>query len=218
MDKRLTQEIARILLPLAFLIRVEDTVEHRNWLDQMSGELLRQMQPCGVIAEKLGTPANGLYPPPESNEAYGMREATLLQHDGDPVCDLLYTANFAFLGFHEVAAVDAQLKSVEDRLAEFLCRIQLDSEKHPYLNGAWMRSFDYRRWEYWGSSADLGWGAWCVESGWTNTLIASVLAMRKMGHHLFDLSAADRWKQRLPDILSEMGLSNFLHTNSNCIK
>lgn len=202
-----TQEMARMLLPLAFLVRVEDTAEHRGWLARMGDELLRQMQPCGAIAEKLGALANGTYPPPQSNEAYGTREAALLQRDGDPVCDLLYTANFAFLGFHEAAALDERYKTAEDRLAEFLCRIQLDSAKHPYLDGAWMRSFDYRRWEYWGSSADLGWGAWCVESGWTNALIASVLAMRRTGRQLFDLSAAERWKRRLPDMLEEMELS-----------
>ncbi|WP_158302000.1 hypothetical protein [Paenibacillus mesophilus] len=202
----LTQEIARMLLPLSFLVHVEDTAEHRGWLERMSGELLRQMQPCGAIAEKIGPLENGKYPPPQSNEAYGTGEAALLQHDGDPVCDLLYTANFAFLGFHEAAAVHERLKTTEDRLADFLCRVQLRSEKHPYLHGAWMRSFDYRKWEYWGSSADLGWGAWCVESGWTNAWIAAVMAMRRTGQRLFDLSAKDRWKRRLPDMLEDMDL------------
>ena len=49
------------------------------------------------------------------------------------------------------------------------------------LDGAWMRSFDFDIWDYWGSSADAGWGAWCVESGWTNSWIAVVLAMRSVG-------------------------------------
>ena len=53
-----------------------------------------------------------------------------------------------------------------------------------------MRSFDYKHWEYWGSSADLGWGAWSVESGWTNTWIAAVLAMRQGGWSVFDLVTA----------------------------
>lgn len=202
----LTQEIARMLLPLSFLVQVEDTAEHRGWLERMSGELLRQMQLCGAIAEKIGALENGKYPPPQSNEAYGTGEAALLQNDGDPVSDLLYTVNFAFLGLHEAAAGNVQLKTAEDQLTDFLCRIQLSSGKHPYLHGAWMRSFDYRLWEYWGSSADLGWGAWCVESGWTNAWIAAVMAMRQTGHQLFDLSAKDRWKSRLPAILEDMGL------------
>ncbi|CAG7640488.1 hypothetical protein ACFQI7_30355 [Paenibacillus allorhizosphaerae] len=202
----LTQEIARMILPLAFLLRIEDTPEHRSWLDSMCSELLKQMQPCGAIAERIGPLENGSYPPPQSNEAYGTREASLLQANGDPVCDLLYTTNFAFLGLHEAAAAtgDARLLEAENRMADFLCRIQVNSSKHPYLNGAWMRSFDYNRWEYWGSSADAGWAAWCAETGWTNTWISSVFAMRQQGDQLFDLSASERWKSLMQRLLKEM--------------
>lgn len=204
----LTQEIARMILPLTFLLRIEDTPEHRNWLDSMCSELLKQMQPCGAIAERIGPLENGSYPPPQSNEAYGTREASLLQANGDPVCDLLYTTNFAFLGLHEAAAAtgDARLLEAENRMADFLCRIQVNSSKHPYLNGAWMRSFDYNRWEYWGSSADAGWAAWCAETGWTNTWVSSVFAMRQQDDQLFDLSLSERWKSLMPRLLEEMEL------------
>ena len=67
-----------------------------------------------------------------------------------------------------------------------------------------MRGFDYELWEYWGSSADLGWGAWSVESGWTNTWIASVLAFRHLNTSLFDLSISERLKARLPSVLEDM--------------
>ena len=188
----LTQEMARTLLPLAFLIRIEDTAVHRRWLAQVSEDLLAQMHPCGAIRELLGPVENGRYAPPQSNEAYGTAEAPLIQENGDPACDLLYTTNYAFLGLHEAAAATGNetLQEAEERLAQFLCRVQVRSEAHPYLDGAWMRGFDYQRWEYWGSSADLGWGAWSVESGWTNTWIATVLAMRQEGHSLFDLATA----------------------------
>lgn len=33
-------------------------------------------------------------------------------------------------------------------------------------DGAWLRAFDYGRWEYFGSSADIGWGPYCAETGW----------------------------------------------------
>jgi hypothetical protein len=75
---------------------------------------------------------------------------------------------------------------------------------HPYLDGAWMRSFDYELWEYWGSSADQGWGAWCVESGWTNAWIAAVLAMRARGETLFSLEKAERLQALCPRLISEM--------------
>jgi hypothetical protein len=201
-----TQEMARMLLPLAFLVRIEDTLEHRGWLARVADDLLAQMQPCGAIREQLGPLENGRYAPPQANEAYGTTEASLIQANGDPACDLLYTTNYAFLGLHEASAAtgDSRLREAEDRLAEFLCRIQVRSEVHPYLDGAWMRSFDYRRWEYWGSSADAGWGAWSIESGWTNTWIAAVLAMRHEGWSLFDLATAERMDGTFPTLLEEM--------------
>ena len=195
-----------MLLPLAFLVRVDDRPEHRDWLHAIAADLLERMQPCGAIREQLGAPGQGSYGPPATNEAYGTSEATLMQEDGDPVCDLLYTTNYAFLGLHEAAAAtgDQELARAADRLAQFLCRIQVRSTDQPYLDGAWMRSFDDELWEYWGSSADLGWGAWSVESGWTNAWLASVLAMRNLGASLFDLSLAPRLASRLPDLCEEM--------------
>jgi len=203
-----TQEMARMLLPLSFLLRLEPTAEHRGWLDRVAADLLAQMAPSGAIHEKLGDLAMGRYPPPQSNEAYGTNEAALVQANGDPVCDLLYTTNFAFLGLHEAALVapEAGYRAAEDRLAEFLCRIQVRSTKHPYLDGAWMRAFDDQLWEYWGSSADLGWGAWCVESGWTNTWIASVLSLRARGETLWDTATAPRLRPLIGELAAQMGL------------
>ena len=202
----ITQEMARMLLPLAFLVRIENTAEHRGWLHRIADDLLAQMQPSGAIRERLGPLETGSYAPPQSNEAYGTSEASLIQENGDPACDLLYTTNFAFLGLHEAALAtgDSSLRQATDRLAAFLCRIQVRSESHPYLDGAWMRSFDDTRWEYWGSSADLGWGAWSVESGWTNAWIAAVLAMRSAGSSLFDVTAASRPKSLVSRLLEEM--------------
>jgi hypothetical protein len=202
----LTQEIARMLLPLAFLVRVEDTAEHRGWLNRMIDELLAHMQPSGAIAEWIGRLENGAYTPPVSNESYGTREASLLQTNGDPVCDLLYTANFAFLGLHEAAAAlgEERVQYAANRLAEFLCRIQIASAKHPNLHGAWMRSFDFAKWEYWGSSADAGWGAWCVETGWTNSWIAAVMARRQIGGSLFELKDNGSCKALFQQLAVEM--------------
>lgn len=202
----LSQEISRMLLPLAFLVRAKDKPQYREWLDKMTEELLGQQQPCGAIAERVGDPKDGHYPPPSSNESYGTTEAPVIQQNGDPAADLLYTQNFAFLGLHEAAAATDNVKyrRAEDKLAGFLCRIQSRSERHPYLDGCWMRSFDYEKWEYWGSSSDLGWGAWCVESGWMNTWISSVLAMRALGRSLFDLSRANELKSKFSKILPEM--------------
>ena len=202
----LTQEMARLLLPVVWLVRIENTSEHRHWLDRVTSDLLKQMQPCGAIREMFGDPTEGAYPPPQSNETYGTTEASLIQKNGDPACDLLYTTNFAFLGLHESAGAiqNVTVVEAENRLANFLSRIQTRCERFPQLNGCWMRSFDYDFWEYYGSSADLGWGAWCVESGWTNTWIATLFALRQLNQTLFDLSLMDRFKNIMPKLLSEM--------------
>ncbi|NLP12393.1 hypothetical protein GX408_18485, partial [bacterium] len=178
----LAQERARMLLPLAWLVRSENTEEHRRWLRQVADDLLDLQDPCGALREDLGKPEMGQYGPPISNEDYGEKEATLIQANGDPICDLLYTSNFAFLGLHEAAFAthDTMYIAAEEKLAKFLCRIQVRSEKFPELDGAWFRAFDYRQWTYWGSNADAGWGAWSIESGWTQGWIVAVLGLRQM--------------------------------------
>jgi hypothetical protein len=188
----LQQERARMLLCLSWLVRVEDIPEHREWLRLVAEELLEHQAKCGAIREELGPEGKGAYGAPTSNEHYGTTEAPLIQKNGDPLCDLLYTTNFAFLGLHEAAAAtgDPFYADAEDRLARFLCRIQIRSEQHPELDGGWFRAFDYARWEYWASNADLGWGAWSIESGWTCGWINAVLAMRQMETSLWDLTAA----------------------------
>jgi len=203
------QERARMLLPLAWLVRVEDTPEHRQWLRFMAGELVKCQDACGAIREEIGPSGHGAYAPPDSNDDYGRHEAPLIQQNGDPLCDLVYTTNFAFVGLHEAAiATDEPIcRDAEDRLARFLCRIQIRSERHPELDGGWFRAFDFRRWEYWGSNADSGWGAWCIESGWTQAWIASVLALRTRHQSLWDLTAHSPICQHLPTLLPVMGLN-----------
>ena len=161
---------------------------------------------CGAVLDMFGDVSKGTYPPPQSNEAYGTTEASLVQNNGDPATDLLYTTNWAFLGLHEAADAtgDPELKRAEDKLAEFLCRIQIKSDSHPNLDGAWMRSFDFDKWEYFGSSADRDWGAWCVETGWTNAWIASVLYLRKLNRPLMTDEAKENFQKIAPDIIKEM--------------
>ncbi len=202
----ITQEYARLLLPLAFLVQIEDTCEHRFWLRKVAETLLENMVKCGTIREMTGDLEYGKYPAPLSNEDYGTTEAALIQQNGDPACDLVYTVNYAFIGLHEAAMATGEKLYIhaENRLADFLCRIQLKSEKQNYLNGCWMRSFDYELWEYYGSSADIGWGAWCIESGWTNTWIAATLGLRQLNRSLLCKEQAGHYHKIFPEVLSEM--------------
>ena len=53
------------------------------------------------------------------------------------------------MGLHEAAAATGESLYIEaeDKLAEFLCRIQVCSQSHPDLDGTWFRAFDFKRWE-----------------------------------------------------------------------
>jgi hypothetical protein len=199
-------ERAHMLLCLAWLVRVEDTPEHREWLIRVAGDLLAWQQPSGAIRERLVTLPRGQFRVPQRNEDYGTTETPLLQKDGDPVTDQLYTTGFALLGLHEAvgATGDPKLKLAEDKLAQYLCRIQTRSTKLPYLNGTWFRAFDERRWEAWASSADVGWGAWSIESGWGQAWTAALLALREQKTTVWDFTAKSRIREYFPKLRAQM--------------
>jgi len=200
------QERGRMLLTLAWLVRIDDTAEHRAWLRLIAADIERAQDACGAIREELGALANGDFRPCQSNAEYGTNEAPLIQRNGDPVADLLYTCNFAFLGLHEAAAAtgEPQYARMADRLAEFLVRIQVRSEAHPELDGGWFRAFDFHQWEYFGSNGDAGWGAWAIEVGWTQAWIPTVLALRELRTSLWDLSRGSTIGRRFDAIRREM--------------
>lgn len=202
----LTGEIARMILPLAFLQRVKPTAQHRAWLEQAVDAMLAYQEPCGAIRDAFGDLALGKYPPPQSNENYGTKEASLIQQNGDPATDLLYTTNWAFIGLWEASLVldDPRVKDAYARLRDFLVRIQVRSERYPALDGAWMRSFDYDKWEYWGSTADIGWSAWCVETGWVNAWLATTLMLEARGESLMKCESRAAFEKIAPQMYEEM--------------
>lgn len=189
----LAQEKARMILPLAWLVRIDDSPRNKKYLNTVIKDIIELQDTSGAIKEELGDLKKGRYPPPRTNEAYGTNEASLIAQNGDPVTDLIYTANFAFLGLHEAAYAtgDPEIKKVEDKLSDFLLRVQVNSES-PQLNGGWMRSFDFERYEHWGSNADTGWGAWCIETGWSQSWVLSILSLREMNSSVWDLSAGSK--------------------------
>jgi hypothetical protein len=196
---RAEAERARMLLPLAWLVRVKDTPEHRQWLADMAAYVIEDQDPSGAIVQKVTGHTI-------TNAQYGSLEAPLIHADGDPCTDLLYTTNFAFLGLHEAAAAtgDPELEKACDRLADFLVRAQVRADRPVELDGAWFRGFDFRRWDYWGSNADLGWGVWSTETGWTQGWITAVLALRQLETSYWDLTKGSRIASRFDAIRREM--------------
>ena len=202
----LAQEKARMLLPLSWLVQVRNTAENREMLQKVVNDILQLQDKSGAIREELGSIEMGKYPPPQTNEAYGKHEASLIAKNGDPVSDLLYTTNFAFLGLHEAsyALNDPTVQKAVGSLAEFLCRIQVKSAKHPELHGGWMRAFDFEKFEHWGSNADAGWGAWAIESGWTQGWITSILSLRELKRSIWDITYQSEIKNNYHLLKKEM--------------
>jgi hypothetical protein len=190
---RFETERCRMLLPLAWLVRVSDTPEHRRWLGIMVHYILGIQDASGAIPQHVLRPGG-------SNEEYGTAECPLIYDNGDPCTDLLYAANFGFIGLHEAVAAtgNPEWRRAEDRLADFMVRIQVRSS-HAELEGAWFHGFDFRRWDFWGSNGDIGWGVWCTETGWTQGWIVAALALREMKTSFWDFTSHSRIGKLMPE-------------------
>lgn len=180
---------ARMILPLAWLVRVEDTPEHRAWLDKMVDEILKYQDESGAIYEELGK-GKGMFRELKSNEDYGTDEGSLIFRNGEKVACMIYTCNFAVFSLNEAAAAtgDKKYRDAVAKLSDFLTRIQVRSEKHKDLDGAWFRGFDFGRWDYWASNSDAGWGAWCTLSGWIQSWIVTTQAQIQQRENFWDLT------------------------------
>lgn len=156
-----SEEMARLILPLAILYGITKNEEHLNWLKRVTDDLDKYRHPMGGYKEwDTG------YTAACSRNHKG--ECALLAENGDPVADLLYTNNWLPLGFsyaYLVTGDDAFLERWES-IASFLASSQMRSDI-PHLDGAWARAFDLDRCENYGMPHDAGWGPYCIESGWT---------------------------------------------------
>ena len=201
-----TGDWARILLPYAMLVEVEDIPEHRAWLKKVADFYVDKLNEFYTAPEVMGKRELGHYPSPVRNADHGRGESALVQFNGDPACDLLYSVNYGFAGLYEayMATGDEKYKNALDGMAKFFCRIQASSTSQSYLDGAWLRGFDYGIWEFFGSASDSGWGPWCVETGWTNAWIASTLALRQLKRPLLSSKAAEVYTALAPEVKAMM--------------
>jgi hypothetical protein len=187
------QERARMVLPLAWLYRVDPTEEHKAWIDRITSDIAKNQVGCGAIREELGDPSKGSFGAERSNDDYGRNEAPLIFHNGDPVADMLYTSNFAVFALNEAACAtgDPAIRKMADDLGEFLLRIQARSDERKNVDGAWFRAFNYRDWDYWASNADAGWGAQSTLTGWIQSWIITTLALMEEGTSYWDLTLGE---------------------------
>ena len=51
-----SEELAHMLLPVSWLVRVNNSALHVEWLDTLASAYLAHQQPSGCVQEFLGTP------------------------------------------------------------------------------------------------------------------------------------------------------------------
>lgn len=166
-----TEELCRLVAPLAWLCWATGDATHRSWLDRVVADLERFRHPSGGYAEwDTGTTATCA-----RNEN---GECALLANNGDPVADLLYSLNWLPIGFLQAWFVTGEPHFLRrwEGIARFMASAQIES-RDPLLDGGWARALDMERWEVFAVPFDVGWGPWAIESGWTVAEIASGLAM-----------------------------------------
>lgn len=201
------QERARMLLPLSWLVRVNSDEQHKEWLDVMVSDVLKNQVSSGAVREELGDATLGLFGRPKSNDDYGKHEAPLIFENGDPIADMLYTTNFAFIGLNEAvkATSNPTYKEALMRMSEFLTRIQVRSDKFKSVDGAWFRAFNFENWDYWASNADAGWGAWSTLTGWIQSWIVTTQVLIENDASLWDtISTLEIDENEFLDVISHM--------------
>ncbi len=156
-----TEEMCRLIFPLAVLYQMTGEEQHRQWLYRVAKDLERVQHPNGGFCEwDTG------YRAACSRRKNG--ECALLANNGDPVVDCLYSNNWLPLGFAYAYMVTEDRYFYDQwlKIAQFFARCQVHSEDAT-LDGSWSRGFDVERWEIYGVPHDIGWSPCCVETGWT---------------------------------------------------
>jgi len=191
-----------ILLPSALLWKYTGDKIYEAALDKMIKALQAMQTPEGIFVQG-GERKNISY---KSNEEFAKNEIFIRQWSDDPITDQLYETSFEAFFLTSAFRITGkeEFRKLAEPLVDYLSRIQVVSDD-PMLNGAWMRAFDYRAWEYYGITGDIGWGPYCVETGWMCSLI-NLSMMQLLGDLSIYPGKVDpdrKARQALDEVLAE---------------
>lgn len=155
-----TQEMCRLILPLAILYDVTREERHLEMLYRVTNDLQKVRHSFGGYMEW----DNG-YTASCNRNSKG--ECSILTENGDPVADLLYSCNFLPLGFAYayVATADELFYRLWHDIVEFFIRTQINSD-YTLIDGSWCRAFDMNLCEAYAAPHDAGWATYSSETGW----------------------------------------------------
>ena len=156
-----TEELCRLIFPLACLYQATGDEEHKKWLYDVAEKLELYKHTSGAYIEM--DPGYTAY-----RSRTAGTESSMLADNGNEIAELLYSLNWLPLGFSYAYYVTRDQMFLEkwEGIVAFFSSSQIVSENKK-IDGAWARSLDLKRMEIYGMPHDVGWGPCCIESGWT---------------------------------------------------
>ena len=105
---------------------------------------------------------------------------------GQSLADMIYTVNWALLGFQILQNIDNDMKYRDAflKLLGLAIKIQ-DQSQEKHLNGCWRGMYDLTN-NCWGGGDCYEGGAKSIYTGWTNTTIASCIGLEILQKPIFD--------------------------------
>jgi hypothetical protein len=178
-----TAGYSRFLLSLAQMYAITKDEVIRKGLDGMMDYLSRHQHELGGIEEADN-------PDPDR---YGTEDTGVFRMNHEGIADQLYTNNFLSVNAWEAvkATGDSDFKEFHEKIIQFISSIQISSPRCEF-DGGWMRSFHLNRSEYFGNNGDTGWGAYVMESGWTNAIILTGLLLKELNQSLLDFDEKEK--------------------------
>ncbi|WP_042462009.1 glycoside hydrolase family protein [Neobacillus dielmonensis] len=172
-----TAGYSRFLLSLAQVYSITKDEVIRNGLEEVMDYLSQHQHPLGGVEEADN-------PDPER---YGTEDTGVFRLNHEGIADQLYTNNFLCVNAWEAvkATLNPSFIDFHEKIVQFVASIQISSPRREF-EGGWMRSFHLDRGEYFGNNGDTGWGAYVIESGWTNAIILSGLLLKELDQSLLD--------------------------------
>jgi hypothetical protein len=172
-----TAGYSRFLFSLSLLYALTKDKAIREGLYETVHYLMKCQHEMGGVEERDN-------PDPDR---YGAEDTGVFRENGEGIADQLYTNNFLIVNGWEAwkATGDLLIKDFHEKLCQYISMIQISSRKKEF-DGGWMRSFHLHKQEYFGNNGDTGWGAYCIESGWTNAMILSGLILKELNQSFLD--------------------------------
>lgn len=162
-----TQELCRLIMPLALLYWQTGEEQHRQWLYRVAEDLQHMRHPSGGYREW----DTGYTSICHNSKA---SESSAFAQNGDPVCDMLYAINWLPFGYKVAHLVtgDVYFHTLWEDITSFFTQAQIHS-RNAVIHGAWPRAVDMDTLEIYGIPNDTSWSPWTIESGWTVAEITS---------------------------------------------